>query len=70
RVLINLPPGYRNVPPGHERIPYGQLRKNWKTWERDKHWDKPGKHGKSGNKKREEQAERGPGEGQGRDHGR
>ena len=39
-VLINLPSGFRNVPPGHTRIPYGQLKKNWKTWEKEKHWDK------------------------------
>ncbi|MCK9419122.1 MAG: hypothetical protein M0R70_07070 [Nitrospirae bacterium] len=46
-VLINLPSGYRNVPPGHERIPYGQLKKNWKTWEHNKHWDKQEKPKKS-----------------------
>ena len=45
-VLIKLPPGYQSVPPGHERIPYGQLKKNWRTWEGNKHWDKPGKPGK------------------------
>ncbi len=44
-VFHNLPPGYRRVPPGHQRIPYGQLKKNWKRWERDRHWDKSrGKH--------------------------
>lgn len=50
-VLIKLPHGYRNVPPRHQRIPYGQLKKNWKAWERDKHWDKPGKMGKPGKQK-------------------
>jgi hypothetical protein len=40
RVIINLPPGYRSVAPGHQRIPYGQLKKNWRTWEQEKHWDK------------------------------
>ena len=30
---------YRNVPPGRERMPYGQVRDNWRTWERDRHWD-------------------------------
>lgn len=38
--LVHLPPNYRHVPPGHQRIPHGQLKKNWKTWEHDKHWDK------------------------------
>lgn len=41
-VLINLPPGFRHVPPGHRHIPYGHLKKNWKTWERDRYWDKHG----------------------------
>lgn len=51
RVLINLPPGYRSVPPGHQRIPYGQLKKNWRTWEHTKHWDK--QSGKSHGQKHE-----------------
>ncbi len=39
--LLHLPPGYRHMPPGHERIPYGQLKKNWRGWERNHYWDKP-----------------------------
>lgn len=39
-VLLRLPQDYRTVPPGHERIPYGQLKKNWKDWERKKYWDR------------------------------
>ena len=39
-VLLHLPPDFRHVPPGHERIPYGQFKKNWTTWEKEKHWDK------------------------------
>ncbi len=39
-VLLHLPPDFRRVPPGHQRIPYGQLKKNWRTWEKEKHWDK------------------------------
>lgn len=38
--VANVPPGFRHVPPGQEKIPYGQLKKNWKTWEDEKHWDK------------------------------
>jgi hypothetical protein len=38
--LYSLPPDYRHVPPGHQRIPYGQMKKNWKNWERDRHWHK------------------------------
>ena len=44
--LINLPPGYRRGLHGHKPIPHDQLKKNWKTWEQNKHWDKPGKPGK------------------------
>ncbi len=42
RVLINLPPDYRRVPPGLQRLPHGQVKKNWRTWERDKYWEKHG----------------------------
>ena len=58
-VLIKLSPGYRTLPPGHQRIPYGQFKKNWKTWERNKHWDKPGKPGKrkAGKTKKHKQSE-------------
>jgi hypothetical protein len=28
------------VRPGYERIPYGQFNKNWRKWEREKHWDR------------------------------
>lgn len=41
-VLVNLPPDFRRVPPGHRHIPYGHLKKNWKTWERDKYWERHG----------------------------
>ena len=48
-VLVRLPQDYRHMPPGHQKIPYGQLKKNWKHWERDRHWDgeekRPGNHG-------------------------
>ncbi len=47
-VLVHLPPDYRHVPPGHQRIPYGQLKKNWKTWENGKHWDKQQAKGGNG----------------------
>ncbi|OGP61924.1 MAG: hypothetical protein A2170_00145 [Deltaproteobacteria bacterium RBG_13_53_10] len=39
--LLRLPPNYRHVPPGHRRIPYADLKKHWRTWEKEKHWDKP-----------------------------
>jgi hypothetical protein len=39
-VLMHLPPDYRSVPPGHRRIPYGQLKKDWKRWERERYWER------------------------------
>lgn len=39
-VILNLPPDYRHIPPGHTYIPYGQLKKEWKNWEKEKYWDK------------------------------
>jgi len=38
--LVNLPQNYREVPPGHERMPYGHVKDNWRTWEKDRHWDR------------------------------
>jgi hypothetical protein len=40
RALYSIPPDYRHLPPGREHIPYGQFKKNWGSWERDRHWDK------------------------------
>jgi hypothetical protein len=39
-VLVELPPYYRSVPPGHSHIPYGQVKKNWKKWEKEKYWER------------------------------
>jgi hypothetical protein len=40
RGIVGLPRyDYRNIPPGHSRIPYGQLKKNWRGWERNHHWN-------------------------------
>lgn len=35
-----LPPDYRHHHPGYDRIRYGDFRKNWRGWERNRHWDK------------------------------
>ncbi|MEW6001103.1 MAG: hypothetical protein AB1638_00405 [Nitrospirota bacterium] len=58
-VLLHLSPAFRHVPPGHDRIPYGQLKKNWRKWERVKYWDKH--RGKEWRK--EEKGEHGKGKG-------
>jgi hypothetical protein len=38
--LVRVPPDFRRVPPGHQRIKYVEVKKNWRTWEKQKHWDK------------------------------
>jgi len=62
RSLVRVPPTYRRIPPEHERMPYGMVRQNWRTWERDRHWDSHrGERGKGGERG-------GPGEGRGKGH--
>lgn len=55
------PPFYRRVPPGwrndyrdhrwqgrewnHERVRHGEMERNWRGWERDKHWQQRGVQG-------------------------
>lgn len=56
RSLINVPPTYRRIPPRHERMPHDMVQRNWRTWEKERHWDKP--RGENG------------GPGRGRGHGR
>jgi hypothetical protein len=40
RVLRNLPPDFRLTVRQRERIRYADFHKNWKTWEKEKHWDR------------------------------
>jgi len=39
-VFRDLPPGFRDSFRHRERIRHVELEKNWKTWERKKHWDR------------------------------
>jgi hypothetical protein len=58
---MNLPSNWKHIPPGHEKIPYGQLKKNWRAWEREKHWDRHEKRREKHEEKREHGEERGRG---------
>jgi len=40
RVVRELPPEYRHYRPANGRISHEEFRRNWKGWERDRHWDK------------------------------
>jgi hypothetical protein len=49
RGLKALPQDYRHrLSPGYERIPHGDVKKNWKKWEKEKHWEKQGKQDRGG----------------------
>ncbi len=39
----HVPRDFRHVPPGLAKIPYGQMKKNWRTWEKERHWEREGK---------------------------
>jgi hypothetical protein len=56
--LRRLPPSYRHVPPGYRPMPYREVRSNWRTWERDRYWDRP-------HEGRGERGEQGHGHGRG-----
>lgn len=66
RVLLRLPPDFRNVPPGHRRIPHRELKNNWRRWEREKHWDKPESRHERKERHEMEKGEHKPGRGKGK----
>jgi hypothetical protein len=67
RPLIGLPPNVRRVPPGQERMPYGHVERNWRRWERERHWDAHDK--KKRKQDRDDDHDRGHGRGHGeKDH--
>jgi hypothetical protein len=65
RALIDIPRTYRRLPHRHERMPYKTVRKNWSTWEKERHWDNQRYDNDDRGKHRESGKERG-----GRGHGR
>lgn len=41
RVIVNVPPDYfRHMPHDYYRIRYGDLRRNWRTWDNSRHWNR------------------------------
>ena len=70
RGIVELPRyDYRNIPPGHSRIPYGQLKKSWRGWERNRHWDRDAMW-REGLLRHDDRDMRGPGNGPVRPAGR
>lgn len=45
--LRALPQDYRHrLSPEYERIPHGDVKRNWKQWEKEKHWDRRSEQGR------------------------
>ncbi len=41
RFIIDIPPDYyRYAPSGYYRVPYRDFHRSWRSWERDKHWNR------------------------------
>ena len=62
--LRELPQDYRHrLSPGYERIPHGDVQRNWRKWEMEKHWDRRGEQGRGGHgdKNRGERGDQGRG---------
>jgi hypothetical protein len=69
RVLRGLPPTYRQHPSSHEHMPYGTVRQNWRSWEKDRYWDR--KHDQRRDPRDDRgRSDRGHGRGEERGHGR
>ncbi|HEX2768386.1 MAG TPA: hypothetical protein VHN12_03820 [Geobacteraceae bacterium] len=45
--LRALPQDYRHrLSPGYKRISHGDVKRNWKQWEKEKHWDRRSEQGR------------------------
>lgn len=41
RYIRNVPPDYYiNLSPGYRRIPYGDLHRHWRSWDRQRYWNR------------------------------
>ena len=47
RAVFGIQPGFRGVS-RYERLPYDQVNRNWRTWERDRHWSRRGEERREG----------------------
>jgi hypothetical protein len=57
-VLISLPPDFRAREYRH--IPYVELHRNWRTWERDRYWERHGWERNDRNEERHNERHNGP----------
>lgn len=68
--LLGLPPAYRRMPPRHEHVPYPVVERNWRSWERERHWDDRRYEGRERSGQRGWDGDDGRGSGHGRGNGR
>ncbi len=52
REVTSIPPGYRNVRPQYAHIAHDDMRRNWRAWERERHWDHDGRKGRDHEERR------------------
>ena len=78
RFVLDVPPDYYgSLPPGYYRIHYGDLHRNWRVWDRGRHWNRydwyKREHGRRGHDRGRDLRDggRGPHDGRGGrdDHG-
>ena len=68
--LRELPHDYRHrLSPGYERIHQRDVQRNWKRWEKEKHWDRRGEQGRGGHGE-QDRGRRGDRDREGRDEHR
>jgi hypothetical protein len=67
RTVIGVPPGFRRGPIVYERVPYGDVKRNWRVWESERHWDRD-RYNKRGRTREDEG--RGERDERGREHER
>ena len=65
RPVVGISPGFRRGPVVYERVPYRDVRTNWRTWERERHWDRD-RH----ERREDRRDDRREHEGRGQDHER
>ncbi len=59
RAVIGVPPDFRHVYGDRPRIGYGDFHRNWRGWERNRHWDRDeGWRAGRGNERHEEMEHR------------
>ena len=58
RAVIGVPAGFRRGPVVYEHVPYRDVRNNWRSWDRDRYWEK-GRYAKTESHQEEGRGERG-----------